>query len=204
MGRNAGGHAHGNAGATIQQQERQLGRQHRWFLLGAIEIGGEINGVVADFFEQGLVGEGGQPRFGVTHGGRGIVIHRAEVAVAIEQRMAAGKGLHLAHQGVVYRLVPMGVVLAEHIPHHPGAFAVGPIGGEPQFVHREKDPTLHGLEPIAHIGQGPTHDHAHRVFEIRALHLQMQGNRNDALVRHSAWLQGLKVRLSLQMTASCP
>jgi hypothetical protein len=30
----------------------------------------------------------------------------------------------------------------------------------------------------------------------------MQGNRNDALVRHSAWLQGLKVRLSLQMQAS--
>ena len=94
--------------------------------------------------------------------------------------MAAGEGLHQPHQGVVDRLVAVGVVLAEHIAHHPGALAVGAVGGEPEFVHRKQDAPLHRLEAIAHIRQGPAHDHAHGVFEVGALHLQVECDRLDA------------------------
>ena len=78
----------------------------------------------------------------------------------------------------------MGVVLAENIPDNPGAFPVRPIGGQTQFLHRVQDASLNRLEPIACIGQCPTHDHAHRVFEIGALHLLMQGDRLNALLSH--------------------
>ena len=125
------------------------------------------------------MGDRGQPGFRVAHRRGWVVVHGAEVAVTIEERMAAGEGLHQPHQGVVDRLVAMGVVLAEHIPHHPGAFAVGAIWGEPQLVHREQDAALHGFESIPHIRQGPTHDHAHGVFEVGALHLLVQGDRFD-------------------------
>ena len=29
---------------------------------------------------------------------------------------------------------------------------------------------MHGLEPVADVGQGAAHDHAHRVVEIAAFH----------------------------------
>ena len=88
--------------------------------------------------------------------------------------MTAAEGLHQAHQGVVDRLIAMGVVLAKDIAHHTGALAIRTIRGEPQLVHRVKNAPLNGLEAVPHIGQSATHDHAHRVFEIRALHLLMQ------------------------------
>ena len=177
VGGDVGGHAHRDASAAIQQQERQLGRQHRGLLLGAIEIGAEIDGVVADFIEHRLVGDRCQPRFGVPHRRRWVVVHRAEVAVAIQQRIAAGEGLHQAHQGVVDGLIAVGMVFTQNIAHHAGALAIGPIWGQAQLVHREEDAPLHWFEPIAHIGQGSSHDHAHRVLEVGALHLLMQSDR---------------------------
>jgi len=179
VGRNVGGHAHGDAGAAVQQQEGQLGREHGRLLLGAIEVVREIDRVAADFIEHRLVGDRCQTRFGVTHGRRWVVIHRAEVAMAIQQRIAAGEGLHQADQGVVDRLIAMGVVLAQHVADDAGAFAVGAIWGQPQLMHREQDAPLNRFEAIAGIGQGPSHDHAHGVFQVRALHLLMQLNRLD-------------------------
>ena len=94
--------------------------------------------------------------------------------------MAAGKGLHQTHQGVVNGLVAVGVVFAEDVAHYAGALAVRAIGGQPQFVHCKQDPPLHWLEAIAHIRECPAHDHAHGVLEVGALHLLMQRNGLDA------------------------
>ena len=130
------------------------------------------------------MGDRSQAGFGVPHGSRRIVIHGSEVAVAIQQGVAAGEGLHQPHQSVVDRLITVRVILAEHIAHDAGAFAVRPIRCQAQFVHRVEDAALHRLEAIAGIGQGPTHDHAHRVLEVGALHLLMQGDRLNALLGH--------------------
>ena len=184
MRRDAGGHAHGDTGATVQEKERQLGRKDRWFLLGPVEVGGKINCVIAYLIEKALMGDGSQPRFGVTHGCRWVIVHRSEVAMAIQEWMAAREGLNQAHQGVVDRLVTMGVILAQHVTHHAGAFAIGAVWGEPQFMHRKQDAALHGFETVTGIRKRPTHDHAHRVFEVGALHLLMQGDRLNALLCH--------------------
>ena len=76
----------------------------------------------------------------------------------------------------------MGVIFAEHFAHHTGAFAVGPVAGEAQLIHRVKDPAMHRLEAIAGIGQRPTHDHAHRVFQIGTRHLVAQIRLDDSIV----------------------
>ena len=76
----------------------------------------------------------------------------------------------------------MGVIFAEHFAHHTGALAVRPIASEAQLVHRVQDPAMHRLEAVAGIGQGPTHDHAHRVLQIGARHLVAQVRLNDPIV----------------------
>ena len=41
---------------------------------------------------------------------------------------------------------------------------------------------MHRLEAVAGIGQGPTHDHTHRVLQIGARHLVAQVRLNDPIV----------------------
>ena len=184
MGRDAGGHAHRDASTAVQQQKRQLCRQDRRFLLGPIEVGSEIDRVVADLIEQCLMSDRCQSRFGVTHCGRWVIVHGTEVAMAIQQRMAAGKGLDLSDQRVVDRLITVRVIFTENVPDDAGAFAIRAIRCEPKLVHRVQDAALNWFETVADIRQGPTHDHAHRVLEIGALHLVMQGDRLNALLGH--------------------
>ena len=182
---NAGGHANGDAGAAVQQQEGKLGRKNGGFLLGPIKVRCEINRVLTDLLQHRLVRDRRQAGFGVPHGRRWVVIHRAEIAMAVEQWMTAGEALNKPHQGVVNGLITVGVVFAEDVTDNPRAFPIRTVWGEPQFLHRVQNPPLDGFETIAGIGQRPTHDHAHRVFEVGALHLLMQGDRLNALLSHS-------------------
>ena len=181
---NAGGHSHRDPGAAVEQQERELGRQHRGLLLGTVEVGSEVDGVIADLFKQGLMSDGCQPRFGVSHGGRGVVVHRSEVSMTIQQWMAARKGLNQANKSVVNRLVAMGVILAEHVSDDSGTFPVRTVRSEAEFLHRVEDAPLNRLQSVAGIRQSSAHDHAHGVFEVGALHLLMQGDRLNALLSH--------------------
>ena len=43
--------------------------------------------------------------------------------MTIQQRIAAAEGLHQTHQGVVDRLITMGVILTENVTNNTGAFA---------------------------------------------------------------------------------
>src|SRR5690606_41179460 len=47
-----------------------------------------------------------------------------------------------------------------------------------------------GLEPIANLGQGSPDDHAHRVVEVGALHLQLEVDGRDLVVRRVDLLAG--------------
>ncbi len=46
---------------------------------------------------------------------------------------------------------------------------------------------MHRLQPVADIGQRPRHDHAHRVIEVGALHLLLDGDRGDVEGRRVWW-----------------
>ena len=169
--RDVGGHAHGDAGRAIEQQLGDPGGQHGRLLLGTVEVVGEINRFRLDVFQQAVGGKSLQPRFGVSHRRRRIVVDRAEIAVPIDQGHRHREALGHAHQSVVDSGVAMGVVLTQHFTHHTGAFAVRPVAGEPQLIHGIKDAPMHRLEAIAGVGQSPPDDHAHRVLQIGARHL---------------------------------
>ena len=114
--------------------------------------------------------------------------------MTIDQGCPHREVLGHAHQRVVDGGVPVGVIFAQHLAHHTGAFAVRPLCSEAQLIHRIKDAAMHGLEAIASIRQRPAHDHAHRVLQVGARHLVAQVGLDDPLagvarsggIRHSA------------------
>ena len=61
------------------------------------------------------VGDLGQPRLGVAHGRGVIAVDVAEIALAVDQRIAHGEILRQAHHGVIDRRVAMRMVVAHDV-----------------------------------------------------------------------------------------
>src|SRR5690606_15325696 len=89
-----------------------------------------------------------------------------------------GEILRQAHQGVIDRLVAVGMVLTDYVADDAGAFLVAGIGIELEQPHGEEHAALHRLEAVARVGQRPRGDGAHRIGQV-ALG-QRVGQRNVA------------------------
>ena len=74
----------------------------------------------------------GEAGLGVAHGGGAIAIDIAEIALAVDQRVALGEILGEAHQGVVDRLVAVRVELADDVADDAGALLERRTRIEPQ------------------------------------------------------------------------
>ncbi len=104
--RDRGRHADRDSLRAVREQVRETaGQHHRLFRL-AIIIGAELDAVFVDPLEQ-EPGDLGHPRFGVAVGGGIVAVDIAEIALAVDQRIARGKILRQAHHGIVDRLVAM-------------------------------------------------------------------------------------------------
>ena len=190
--RHLAGHRHRDPRRPVDQQIRQPPRQYRRFVQRLIEVGREIDGVFVDV-RQHFFADRAEPRLGVTHCRRRVVINRTVVALPVDQRGAHVPRLRHPHHRFVDRHIGVRVVLAQHLADNPRALAVGLIGAHAQIVHRVENPPLHRLEAVAHIGQRARYDHAHRVIEIRRLHLV------DKLLRADVVRRGL-ARFSYHIT----
>src|SRR5712692_7328424 len=176
--RDVGRHADRDSGRAVDDEVGEPRREHGGLLQAVVEVGDEIDRALVDIVEY-RHRDACQARFRVTVGGRGIAVHRAEVPLTVHQRVAQREGLHHAHQRVVQRHVAVRVILAEHVADHGGALLVRAAGDEPQLVHGVQDAAVHGLEPVAHVGQRALHDHAHRIVEERLLELVFDEARDD-------------------------
>jgi hypothetical protein len=151
--RDVGGHAHRDAGRAVDQQVGQARGQHQRLFLAAV-VGPEIDGFLVDV-GQHFVGDLGQADFGVAHGRGVVAVHRAEVALAVDQHVAQREVLRHAHDGVVHRAVAVRVVLTDHVADDTRRLLVGPVPVVVELVHRVQHAPVHGLQAIARIGQGP-------------------------------------------------
>ncbi len=176
--RDVGGHADGDAAGAVDQQVGELRRQHDRLALAAVVVRLEVDGVVLEVVEQGHGGPR-QPDLGVALGRRRIAVDRAEIALPVDQRQAHGEVLRQAHQRVVDRLVAVRVILAHGVAGDARRFVVGAVRRVIVLVHRIEDAAMHGLQPVAHVGQRARHDHAHGVIEIRPLHLVDERDGSD-------------------------
>ncbi len=185
MRRDAGRHANRDARRAVGQQVREGGGQHhRLFLFAVIGLA-EIDGVQVDAVEQ-RPRDGGHARFGVTHRRRVIAVDIAEIALAVDQRIALREALREAHKCVVDRLVAMRVIFADDVADHARAFLEARAGVELELAHGEEHAPVHGLEAVAHVGQRAVHDGRKgvsqvalfkRVLQLDGLHGRREENR---------------------------
>ena len=104
----------------------------------------------------------------------------AEVALAVDQRIALREILRHAHQRVVGRGIAVRVEFAEHVADH--ARALHRLGralraeAQPHAVHRVQDAPLHRLVAVADVGQRTAFDHRQCVFEVGTLGVVRQRN----------------------------
>ena len=170
VGRDVGGHAHRNALAAVDQQVGEAAGQHLGLLFGVVVVGVPVDGVLVDVGEH-LHGHPAHAGLGVTVGGRGVAVHRAEVALAVHQGIAHGKILGQADHGVVDRRVAVGVVRAQHRADGIGRLAVGMGGVVAALVHGEQDAPVDRFQAVPDVGQGPGDDDRHGVIQKGGLDL---------------------------------
>ena len=170
MGRDIGRHADRNAAGAVDQHVGKTRRKDRRLLILAVIIVLKINGFLIDV---GQHKSGGfiHPHFGIAHGGGVIAVHRAEIALAVQQRQRHREILRHPHQRVIDRAVAMGVVFPHHIAHRAGRFAIGFVVRVPGLVHGIENAAMHRFQPVAQVGDRTGDDHAHRIVEIARFHL---------------------------------
>ncbi len=176
MGRDVGRHANGDARGAVDQQIGNAGRQRQRLLLLAVVIRHEIDRFHVDVGQQ-LGADALETAFGVAVGGGRIAIDGAEIALAVDQRVAHREILRHAHEGFVGRGVAVRVVFAEHVTHHPRTLHVWPVRHVVRFVHGEEDTAVHRLQSVANVRQRTPHDDAHGVIEVRTAHLFFEAYR---------------------------
>ena len=168
--RDVGGHAHRDARGAVDQQVGVARRQDERLEAAVRVVGTEVDGVGVEVAQH----LGGQPReagLRVAHGRGRVAVDGAEVALAVDQRVAHGEVLGEAHEGVVDGGVAVRVEVLHHLADDRGRLVVRPRGLEPGVVHRVQHAAVHRLEAVAHVGQRAPDDHAHRVVEVRRPHL---------------------------------
>ena len=90
-------HADGDAGRAVDQQIGNGRGQNGRLLPCLVVVGDVIDGVFVDV-AQHFLAEAGHARLGITHGGGRVAVHRAEVPLPVNQRVAQREILRHAHQ----------------------------------------------------------------------------------------------------------
>ena len=170
MGRDIGGHAHGDARRTVDQQTGKPGGQNKRLLQLVVVVGHKIHRVLLDVAEH-MGGQFGHSGLCITIGRRRVAVHAAKIAVAVYHGISQGKILGHADKGVVDRGVAMGVIPAQNVAHSGGGFAVGLIRRQIVLIHGVKNAAMHRFESVPHVGQRPAYDDAHGISDIRFPHL---------------------------------
>ncbi len=168
--RDVGRHPDRDTVGAVDQQVGNLAWQHLGLVLRAVEVGNEVDGVLVDIGQHPFR----QPRqaaFGVAVGGRRIAVDRAEVALAVDQRIAHAPRLRHPHQRVVHGAVAVRMVAFEHFADHAGALGVAAVGEQSLAEHRDQDSAMDRLEPVAHVGQRAPDIHRHRVVQVGLAHV---------------------------------
>ena len=184
--RHVGRHADRDAGRAIDQQVRHPRRHDLGFVFLLVVVGLEVDGVLVEI-GQYFGREAIQSALGVTHCGGAIAIDRAEVALAINQRIAQRETLRHADQRVVDRLVAMRMVFTDHVTDHAGALDVRAVPDVVELLHREQHAAMNRLQAVADVGQGAPDDHAHGVVEVALADFVLDVDANDffGLISHA-------------------
>ena len=163
---------------AVGEQIGERARQHDRLGFAAVVGRPEIDRVLVDAVEQ-EPRHLGHARLGVAHRRRVIAVDVAEVALAVDQRIALREILREPHQRVVDRLVAVRMVFADDVADDARGLLERLAGIEPQLPHRVQQPPVHGLEPVARIRQRAVHDGGQRIGEVALFQRLAQRDRLD-------------------------
>ena len=108
--RDVGRHADGDAVGAVDHEVGNAARQHGRLAARLVVVGHPVDGVGVDV-AQHLDGDAREARLRVAHGRRRVALDRAEVALAVDQRVAHVEVLRHAHEGGVDDGLAVGVVV---------------------------------------------------------------------------------------------
>ena len=185
VGRDVGGHPNGDAARAVDEHVGKPRRQHGRFAVLAVVVVLELDRVLVDV-GQHPVRRLGHTRLGIAHCRGRIAVHRAEIALPVEQRQRHGKILRHPHQRVVDRGIAVRVVFPHHVADRARGLAVGLVEGVPGLVHREQDPAVDRLQTVAQVRDRAADDHRHGVVEIGGLHLGRDVDHRPVMGHHAA------------------
>ena len=166
--RNGCRHADRNALRAVGEQVRESRRQHHRLFRHAVIVRAEVDRVFVDAIEQ-EPRHVGQARFGVAVGGGIIAVDIAEIALAVDQRIARGEILGEPHQRVVDRLIAVRMEITHHVADDLRRFLERRARIEPKEPHAVEDAAMHRLQPVARIRQRAMHDGGERIGQIALL-----------------------------------
>ncbi len=176
--RHLGGHSDRDARAAVDEEVRHDAREHGGLLAGFIVIRPEVDGVLLEVVQH-LDRERREPGLGVPHRRRGVAIDRAEVPLAVDERVAHHPVLREADQCGIDDLLAVRVVVARGVAGDLRALPVRTAGREIEVVHRDQDAALRGLQAVAHVRERTGDDHRHRVIDVGGLHLLLDARVDD-------------------------
>ena len=188
-----GGHTDGDAGAAVDEQVGDLGRQDQGLHQAVVVVGPVIDGLFLDVGQE-LVGDLGHADLGVPHGRRRIPVDAAEVALAVDQGHPHGEVLGHTDQGVVDGLITVGVILTDAVTDDACRLLVRAVPVVLQVVHRVEHAPVHRLEPVTDVGEGPADDDRHGVIQVGHAHLVFDVDRDEALNCVVHWGSRLSLR----------
>ena len=161
-------HTDRDARRAVDEKVRKLRRKDRRLDERAVVVGYPVDGFLFDVVPDQFRGELRQAHFRVPHGRRVVPVDRAEVALAVDERVAHREFLRHPDHRVVYRALAVRVVFAEHVSDDAGGLLVRAIVEVALLPHPEEGPPVDRLQPVADVGQGASDDDGHRVVEVRA------------------------------------
>jgi hypothetical protein len=140
---------------------------------------------------------------GVTVSGRRVSVHRAEVTLTLDQRMAHIEGLRQVYHGAVHRAVTVRMVATQHRTDGGSRLAEGLVVGQMILVHGVQHAALTRLHAVADVGQGAGDDDRHGILDEGFLHLMLHIHVYDLLVfKEDALVFSLQLSFSL-FTHAC-
>ena len=171
-------HPDGDPRRAVDEQVREPRRQRQRLLARLVVVRPEVDRVHVDV-AQHLGRETREPALGVAHRGRRVVVDRAEVALAVDERVAERERLRHPDERVVDRAVAVRVVAAHDLADDRRRLLVRPVRLHAGVVHPPEDAAVDRLEAVADVGQGAADDDAHRVVEVARAHLLLELARLD-------------------------
>ena len=183
VGRDIGSHTHGNTVTAVYQQVRNLGRHHGRLLEGVVEVVHHIHCLLVEVVHDVLT-HLRESALRVTHRRRRVTIHGTEVTLSVDEGVTHVPLLTHTNQGTIYRRVAVRVVLTEHLTYHARTFLIRFVTGVSNTEHTVKNTAMHRLETIAHIREGTSHDHRHRIVDVTRLHLLLNVDLHDSIMIH--------------------